>query len=59
MKMYIYDLDSMKVIAIAEGETYEECEEKSQQYTNDYGCTYSPAFGTTDGLIDNGDAEIL
>lgn len=54
MKLYVYDLDSMEVIAIAEGESEQECEDKVYIYTNDYGTTYSDF-----GLIENDEAEIL
>ena len=59
MKLYIYDLDTMEVIAIADGEANQECENKAQPYTNEYGTTYTPAFGMVGGLIDNNNAEIL
>lgn len=52
LKLYVYDLDTKEVIATAEGQTNDECEEKAWQYANDYGMTYSPAFGTADGLIE-------
>lgn len=54
MKLYVYDLDSKEIVAIAEGETSQECEDKAYAYTNDYGTTYSDF-----GLIENDDAEIL
>ena len=50
MKIYVYDEETMEVIAIAHGETNDECEEKIQPYINDYAATYSPAFGSIDGL---------
>ena len=59
MRLYIYDLDTNEVVAIAEGETEQECEDKATPYTNDYGTTYSPAFGFDNGLVENDDAEIL
>ena len=59
MKLYIYDLDTKKVIAVAEGNTNAECDDKAGAYTNDYGTTYTPALGTVDGLIENDDADIL
>jgi hypothetical protein len=59
MKLYIYSLDTKEVVAIAEGETNAECESKASAYANDYGMTYSAAFGSVDGLIDNSNAEIL
>ena len=59
MELYIYDLDTNEVVAIAVGETTEECEDKAAPYTNDYGTTYSPAFGFANGLIENDEADIL
>lgn len=59
MKLYIYNPDTNEIIAISEGKTNKECEDKAQLYTNDYGTTYSPAFGANGGLIDNNNAEIL
>ena len=61
MKLYIYDAESMEVVAIAEGNSNEECEDKAANYlgVDEYGATYSPAFGSVDGLIDNAAAEIL
>ena len=61
MKLYVYDPDTMLVVAIAEGESNEECERKaSAEYSpDDYRFTYSPAFGFVDGLIDDDDAAIL
>lgn len=61
MKFYIYDTETMEVVAIAEGSSNEECEAKAATYlsVDTYGGTYSPAFGAASGLIDNPDAEIL
>lgn len=59
MKLYIYDLETMEVIAIANGETNDECEDKAFAYTNDYGTTYTPAFGLSGGLVENANADIL
>ena len=59
MKLYIYDVETLEVIAIAGGESNAECEAKAQAYTGDYGATYSPAFGAAGGLIDNTHAEVL
>ena len=59
MKLYIYDIDTKDVLWIIERDTNEECEAVAQPYANEYGSTYSPAFGHADGLIENQDAEIL
>lgn len=57
--LYIYNLETNLVVAKATGETNEECESKAFAYANDYGASYTPAFGTIDGLIDNDEAEVL
>jgi len=59
MKLYIYNLETKEIVATAEGETNDDCENKALAYSDDYGMTYSPAFSANDGLIDNGDAETL
>ena len=55
MKFYIYNTETMEVVATATGETNEDCEYKASQYLGfpaEYAGTYTPAFGTVDGLID-------
>ena len=61
MRLYIYDAYTKVIIAISDGKTNKECEDRAQNYigTGDYGGTYSPAFGSVDGLIDNPDPGIL
>lgn len=54
MKLYVYDLDTLKIVAIAEGETNKECEDKADGYSNDYGFSY-----TKETLIDGGNYEVL
>lgn len=59
MILYVYDL-SWRVVARVHGAANAECERKADEanYGNDeYGWTYSPAFGFVDGLTDTGDAE--
>ena len=59
MKLYVYNTETMEVAAIIEGETNEACENvASEQYgdTDYYGWTYTPAFGTNDGLIETNDS---
>lgn len=52
MKLYIYDTATRQVVAIAEGDNAE-CETALLDWDMDtHGATYSPAFGTTDGLIE-------
>lgn len=53
MKLYIYDTATRQVVAIVEGETNAECESALLDWDMDaYAATYSPAFGTVDGLIE-------
>lgn len=58
MKLYAYNIETMELLAIAEGETNQECEKKMEAsgFSDDsIGWTYSPAFGFTGGVIDTGD----
>ena len=59
MRFYIYEVESNEVVAIVNGETNEECEKKAFNYlgVDEYAGTYTPAFGSVDGLTENGDAE--
>ena len=54
MKLYVYETVNNTVVATFEGATNEECESQARaaNYDNsdDYGWTYSPAFGAVDGL---------
>ena len=61
MKLYIYNVETMEVAAIAEGSDNQECEDKAFNYlgSDEYAGTYSPAFGAIDGLIENPAAEEL
>ncbi|MCP4339850.1 MAG: hypothetical protein GY799_13405 [Desulfobulbaceae bacterium] len=61
MKLYIYDAETNEVVATATGETNEDCENKAFNYlgVDEYAGTYTPAFGTANGLIENEEAEIL
>jgi hypothetical protein len=61
MKLYIYNIETMEVIATAEGDSNQECENKAAEYfeNEDYAATYSPAFGFDGGLIENDEAEEL
>ncbi len=56
MKGYIYDVETEEVVAVIEGETCEACEEVAYELNyyiddEDYGLTYTPAFGTIDAVI--------
>ncbi|MCP4585355.1 hypothetical protein [Pseudoalteromonas sp.] len=50
MKLYIYNVDTKEIIAIAEGSTNDECEQKTFEYlgVDEYGGSYTNAE-----LIDN------
>ncbi len=60
MKIYIYDDDNLHVATIT-GDNNESCEKKAEKKypSNDYGWTYTPAFGASDGLTENENAEII
>ena len=59
MKLYIYSNETNEHVATITGNTNEACEAKAQELysTNDYSNTYTPAFGFSGGLVENGDAE--
>ena len=62
MKLYIYNTETKEVVSISEGETNEDCEYKAASYLGcpaEYAGTYSPAFGTVDGLIYNEEIDEL
>ena len=54
MTLYVYDADTMTIVAEFEGKTNQECEAQFEcsLYADDeiYGTTYSPAFGCVSGL---------
>lgn len=51
--LYVYNTDSMRLIARINGDSNQTCEQSAANlYGDDYGWTYTPAFGATDGLID-------
>jgi len=57
---YVYRLTDRVVVAIIEGESNDACETKAAEvFGDDFGATYSPAFGAESGLIDNPDAEYV
>lgn len=59
MKLYVYSLEDNTHVATITGADSAACEAKANELygSNDYGWTYSPAFGATDGLEENDDAE--
>jgi len=55
MKAYIYNVETMEVVAILNGD-----QDQIESYGIDsdmQAITYSPAFGCVDGLIENDQAE--
>lgn len=59
MTLFIYSNESAEVVEKVTGGTQEQqMNHASEHYdADDYGWTYSPAFGMADGLIDIGDAK--
>lgn len=55
MKLYVYEIESRIHIATIHGTTNSECESVfSDRFSEEeYGATYSPAFGANDGLVEN------
>lgn len=55
--LYIYSTETNTVVARIHGESNEACEAKAEELgfmgSDDFGGTYSPAFGANDGLIDS------
>lgn len=53
MKLYVYEFETRKIVAVIEGETNAECEAvaMSDWDMETYATTYTPAFGANDGLI--------
>lgn len=59
MTLYIYDSETAIVVEKVTGGTQEQqMDYASEHYdTDEFGWTYSPAFGMADGLIDEGNAK--
>ena len=58
MKLYIYDEETREVVAVIDGDSNEACEgAANERFGDEYLSTYSPAFGTVDGLIETEDTE--
>lgn len=59
MKLYVYSLEDNSHVATIAGADNAACEAKADEVygSNDYGWTYSPAFGAEGGLEENGAAE--
>jgi hypothetical protein len=43
MKAYVYNIDTLEVVMVAEGESNQECEAQTEVYagSDEYGITYS------------------
>ena len=54
---YVYNADSMEFIAEITGDQAEIEKYVDENYGDEFGLTYSPAFGFAGGLVDNGNAE--
>ena len=61
IKAYIYNTDTMELVAVSVGETQAEAEEKASIYMgcDEYGVTYTPSFGAVGGLVRTTDYEKL
>jgi len=62
MKAYIYNTDTKTVIAEILGDDNKSIEAKFNEIgynADEYGLTYSPAFGAIDGLVTDGDFEVI
>ena len=57
MKAYIYNVETKEVVAVISGDDQNKVEAAAFIYGDEYGMTYSPAFGSVDGLIDTGEHE--
>ncbi len=50
--LFAYNPDTMECVARIEGSTNAVCEAVfADRFGDDFGSTYSPAFGTVDGLV--------
>jgi hypothetical protein len=56
IKAYVYNVETMEVVVIITGETNDQCEDKANDIgymgVDEYALTYSPAFGSVDGLVE-------
>ena len=59
MKLYIYNIEDNTHVATITGNDNVACEAEAYDAygSGDYGWTYSPAFGFSGALEENGDAE--
>lgn len=58
MKLYIYSIEDNRHLATITGETNAACEAALADNFNvdEIGATYSPAFGSAEGLVENPEA---
>lgn len=60
MKLYVYSLSDNTHVAVIVGDSNTDCERVcAERFGDDYGSTYSPAFGSAGGLTEDSDAELL
>lgn len=61
MEAYVYDSETMKVLAKITGDDSKAIEAKFEECfdTEELSLTYSPAFGFEDGLVTDGDFEVI
>lgn len=57
--LYIYDEDTMTVIAEINAETETLCESYAEENYSEYLNTYSPAFGFANGLKRDGNEDVI
>lgn len=57
--LYIYDEETMTVIAEINAETEAQCEAYAEENYSAYLNTYSPAFGFANGLKRDGNEEVI
>ena len=57
--LYVYEEDTMTVIAEINAETEAQCEAYAEENYSAYLNTYSPAFGFANGLNRDGNEEII
>jgi hypothetical protein len=59
MKFYVYSTEDKAHVATITGDSNKACEAAfNDGYDTDaYAATYSPAFGSADGLVENADAD--
>lgn len=57
--LYIYDEETMTVVAEINAETEAQCEECAAEKFDGYLNTYSPAFGFANGLKRDGNEEVI